>query len=165
MSLPDETAHPAEPNPPDSNHRQKIRSDRLSLLACSDPNTLAQLLMPWAETQRTWLRRPETGLVMVQGRTGGTGARFNLGEISATRCTIRLTACASTGVGWVSGRNAKHAESIALADALLQSPASREEVCVKVIEPLIAIREAALEKAAALAASTRVEFFTMTRGE
>jgi alpha-D-ribose 1-methylphosphonate 5-triphosphate synthase subunit PhnG len=68
-------------------------------------------------------------------------------------------------VGWVSGRNAKHAESIAFADALLQSPTSREEVCIKVIEPLIAIREAALEKAAALAASTRVEFFTMTRGE
>ena len=121
--------------------------------------------MPWAETERTWLRRPETGLVMVQGRTGGTGTRFNLGEMSATRCTIRLTACGSTGVGWVSGRSAKHAELIALADALLQSPAHCEEVRAKVIEPLIKIRQAALEAAAALAASTRVEFFTMTRGE
>jgi alpha-D-ribose 1-methylphosphonate 5-triphosphate synthase subunit PhnG len=142
-----------------------IRSDRLALLACSDPKILAQLLMPWAETERTWLRRPETGLVMVQGRTGGTGTRFNLGEMSATRCTIRLTACGSTGVGWVSGRSAKHAEFIALADALLQSPAHCEEVRAKVIEPLIATRQAALEAAAALAASTRVEFFTMTRGE
>jgi alpha-D-ribose 1-methylphosphonate 5-triphosphate synthase subunit PhnG len=142
-----------------------VRSDRLALLACSDPKILAQLLMPWAETERTWLRRPETGLVMVQGRTGGTGTRFNLGEMSATRCTIRLTACGSTGVGWVSGRSAKHAEFIALADALLQSPAHCEEVRAKVIEPLIATRQAALEAAAALAASTRVEFFTMTRGE
>lgn len=142
-----------------------IRSDQLALLACSDPKILAQLLMPWAETERTWLRRPETGLVMVQGRTGGTGTRFNLGEMSATRCTIRLTACGSTGVGWVSGRSAKHAEFIALADALLQSPAHCEEVRAKVIEPLIATRQAALEAAAALAASTRVEFFTMTRGE
>ena len=142
-----------------------IRSDRLALLACSDPKVLDQLLMPWAETERTWLRRPETGLVMVQGRTGGTGTRFNLGEMSATRCTIRLTACGSTGVGWVSGRSAKHAEFIALADALLQSPAHCEEVRAKVIEPLIATRQASLEAAAALAASTRVEFFTMTRGE
>ena len=142
-----------------------VRSDRLALLACSDPKILAELLMPWAETERTWLRRPETGLVMVQGRTAGTGTRFNLGEMSATRCTIRLTACGSTGVGWVSGRSAKHAEFIALADALLQSPAHCEEVRAKVIELLIATRQAALEAAAALAASTRVEFFTMTRGE
>ena len=26
-----------------------------------------------------WLRKPETGLMMVQGRAGGTGERFNLG--------------------------------------------------------------------------------------
>jgi alpha-D-ribose 1-methylphosphonate 5-triphosphate synthase subunit PhnG len=169
MNLPDACDHPlgSEPQAPNaqgSNHRGGIRGDRLSLLACSDPKILAELLMPWTKTERTWLRRPETGLVMVQGRTGGTGTRFNLGEMSATRCTIRLTACGSTGVGWVSGRNAQHAESIALADALLQSSSHRDEVCAKVIEPLITIRQTALEQAAALAASTRVEFFTMTRG-
>ena len=165
MNLPDACAHPLGPNPQGPNHPGGIRGDRLSLLACSDAKILAQLLLPWAEIERTWLRRPESGLVMVQGRTGGTGTRFNLGEMSATRCTIRLTACGSTGVGWVSGRSAKHAESIALADALLQSPAHCEEVCAKVIEPLIEMRHVALEAAAALAASTRVEFFTMTRGE
>ena len=170
MNLPDPCAHPLGSNPGASNpkgpkHPDGIRGDRLALLACSDPKILADLLMPWAETERTWLRRPETGLVMVQGRTGGTGTRFNLGEMSATRCTIRLTACGSTGVGWVSGRNAKHAESIALTDALLQSSSHCDQVCAKVIEPLITIRQTELEQAAALAASTRVEFFTMTRGE
>ena len=169
MNLPDACAHQSGSSQEGSNPKAAnpgtIRGDRLALLACSDPKILAQLLIPWAETERTWLRRPETGLVMVQGRTGGTGTRFNLGEMSATRCTIRLTACGSTGVGWVSGRSAKHAEFIALADALLQSPAHCEEVRAKVIEPLIATRQAALEAAAALAASTRVEFFTMTRGE
>jgi|APCry1669189034_1035192.scaffolds.fasta_scaffold80466_1 alpha-D-ribose 1-methylphosphonate 5-triphosphate synthase subunit PhnG len=170
MNLPDACAHPLgsnsrASNPKGPNRPDEIRGDRLALLACSDPKILAELLMPWAETERTWLRRPETGLVMVQGRMGGTGTRFNLGEISATRCTIRLNACGSTGVGWVSGRHAKHAESIALTDALLQSPSHREEVRAKVIEPLITIRQTELEQAAALAASTRVEFFTMTRGE
>ena len=180
MNLPDACAHPLESNSGASNPQgpnqgdriradriraDRIRADRLALLACSAPKILAELLMPWADTERTWLRRPETGLVMVQGRTGGTGTRFNLGEISATRCTVRLTACGSTGVGWVSGRNAKHSESIALADALLQSSEHRDEVYAKVIEPLITIRQTELERAAALAASTRVEFFTMTRGE
>ena len=185
MNLPDACANPSDPNrqmpnpkgsnpqgsnpqgsnPKAPNRSGGIRGDRLSLLACSDPQKLAQLLLPWADTERTWLRRPETGLVMVQGRTGGTGTRFNLGEMSATRCTIRLVACGSTGVGWVSGRNSKHAESIALADALLQSPLYREDVFAQVIAPLIAIRQLALEDAAALAASTRVEFFTLTRGE
>jgi alpha-D-ribose 1-methylphosphonate 5-triphosphate synthase subunit PhnG len=169
MNLPDACAHQSGSSQEGSNPKAAnpgtTRGDRLALLACSDPKILAQLLMPWAETGQTWLRRPETGLVMVEGRTGGTGTRFNLGEMSATRCTIRLTACGSTGVGWVSGRSAKHAELIALADALLQSPAHCEEVRAKVIEPLIATRQAALEAAAALAASTRVEFFTMTRGE
>ena len=35
------------------------------------------------------LRGPEAGLVMVRGRTGGGGAPFNLGEMTATRCTVR----------------------------------------------------------------------------
>jgi len=170
MNLPEACAHPLgsdsqASNPKGPNHPDGIRGDRLALLACSDPKFLAERLVPWAEAEWTWLRRPETGLVMVQGRIGGTGTRFNLGEISATRCTIRLTACGSTGVGWVSGRNAKHAQSIALTDALLQSSLHCEEVYANVIEPLILIRQAELEQAAALAASTRVEFFTMTRGE
>ena len=175
MNLPDACANQPASNPratdpqgPDLQGPEPssgIRGDRLSLLACSNPKILAQLLLPWANTERTWLRRPETGLVMVQGRTGGTGNRFNLGEMSATRCTIRLVACGSTGVGWVSGRNATHAELVALTDALLQSPEVCEDVRSQVIEPLIGIRQAALEEAAAIAAGTRVEFFTMTRGE
>ena len=37
-----------------------------------------------------WLRWPETGAVMVRGRTSGTGAPFNLGEMTVTRCALRL---------------------------------------------------------------------------
>jgi alpha-D-ribose 1-methylphosphonate 5-triphosphate synthase subunit PhnG len=142
-----------------------LRSARLSLLARAHPAVLASLLAPWQNVERTWLRRPETGLVMVQGRTGGSGSRFNLGEMSATRCTLKLSACASTGVGWVAGRRPAHAEAVALADALLQSPAHRNRVQNEVVEPLIAQREAELAAQAARTASTKVEFFTMTRGE
>ena len=34
------------------------------------------------------LRAPETGLVMVRGRIGGTGAPFNVGEMTVTRCSV-----------------------------------------------------------------------------
>ena len=37
------------------------------------------------------LRAPETGLVMLRGRMGATGAAFNLGEATVTRCAVRLT--------------------------------------------------------------------------
>ncbi|MGH8773427.1 MAG: phosphonate C-P lyase system protein PhnG, partial [Burkholderiales bacterium] len=37
----------------------------------------------------TWLRPPETGLVMVRARAGGTGAKFNLGEMPVTRCALK----------------------------------------------------------------------------
>src|SRR5258708_28323405 len=40
-----------------------------------------------------WLRRPEIGLVMVRGRAGGTGQPFNLGEMTVTRCAVRLSDC------------------------------------------------------------------------
>jgi alpha-D-ribose 1-methylphosphonate 5-triphosphate synthase subunit PhnG len=36
------------------------------------------------------VRQPETGLVMVRGRMGGTGSPFNLGEVTVTRCVVRL---------------------------------------------------------------------------
>ncbi|MBG0774810.1 MAG: phosphonate C-P lyase system protein PhnG [Desulfovibrionaceae bacterium] len=37
-----------------------------------------------------FLREPEVGMVMVRGRAGGAGVRFNLGEMTMTRCSIRL---------------------------------------------------------------------------
>ena len=154
-----------EPTTPDRQGATPLpRADWLSLLACAQASTLIDLLAPWAPMARIWLRRPETGLVMVQARAGGSGERFNLGEMSATRCTLRLTDCGSTGVGWVAGRDAQHAEAIALADALLQSTAHAARVQSTVIEPLHEARQTALMAAAQRAAATRVEFFTMTRG-
>ncbi|MGE4112413.1 MAG: phosphonate C-P lyase system protein PhnG, partial [Burkholderiales bacterium] len=67
----------------------------------------------------TWLRRPETGLFMVQGRVGGTGNRFNLGEVTVTRCALRLPG-GTCGVAYIQGRSHNRAEMAALADALLQ---------------------------------------------
>jgi alpha-D-ribose 1-methylphosphonate 5-triphosphate synthase subunit PhnG len=110
------------------------------------------------------LRGPETGLVMVRGRAGGSGAPFNLGEMTVTRCSIEL---AGGGVGhaYVAGRDRRHAETAAVFDALLQDPERRPTLEHQVIEPLRVTRAARDRDVRARAAATRVEFFTMVRGE
>src|SRR5712692_2400295 len=55
------------------------------------------------------LRGPEVGLVMVRGRAGGTGVRFNLGEVTVTRCTVALDDD-TIGHAYIRGRDARHAE-------------------------------------------------------
>jgi alpha-D-ribose 1-methylphosphonate 5-triphosphate synthase subunit PhnG len=144
------------------------RQQWMRLLACAP----VEFLESWADARATptfvWLKNPETGLVMVRGRVGGTGNRFNLGEITVTRCALRIsggTPDSTLGVAYVQGRSHRKAELAALADALLQNPEARPEVERDLIFPL---REQADEKARKQqrkAQATRVEFFTLARGE
>lgn len=110
-----------------------------------------------------WLRAPEIGSTMVRGRTGGTGAPFNLGEVTVTRCTLRLE-CGTVGHAWVMGRDKAHAEAAAIVDALMQTPAA-PRIRAAVIDPLTAEAAARRANRAAKAAATKVDFFTMVRGE
>ncbi|HYG90640.1 MAG TPA: phosphonate C-P lyase system protein PhnG [Azospirillum sp.] len=109
------------------------------------------------------LRRPETGLVMVRGRIGGDGAPFNLGEMTVTRCSVRL-ADGVVGHAWVAGRRQDHAERAAVLDALMQAPAHRPAVEPEIVR-LESLQAARRDGAARAAAATRVDFFTMVRGE
>ncbi|HUN47230.1 MAG TPA: phosphonate C-P lyase system protein PhnG [Stellaceae bacterium] len=108
------------------------------------------------------LRAPETGLVMVRGRIGGTGAPFNMGEMTVTRCSVRL-ASGAVGHGYAGGTDARHAEIVALCDALLQDEDHRAAVEREVVAPLMAARDAARQQTTARAAATKVEFFTVAR--
>jgi alpha-D-ribose 1-methylphosphonate 5-triphosphate synthase subunit PhnG len=110
------------------------------------------------------LRRPEIGLCMLRGRAGGTGMRFNLGEMTMTRAAVRL-ASGDTGFGYVAGRAARHAELAAVFDALLQDRAQRALLEQRLIAPAIAAEQTRREALAAKAAATKVEFFTLVRGE
>ncbi len=112
-----------------------------------------------------WLRRPETGLVMVRGRMGGSGAKFNLGEVPVTRCAVRLEN-GIIGVAWVQGRDARHAELAATLDALLQAPEHDgliSKIHTHIIEPLAAVQTARRDLKARKAAATKVEFYTLAR--
>ncbi len=108
----------------------------------------------------TRLRGPEVGLAMVRGRAGGTGAAFNLGEMTVTRCTVRDEA-GRIGHAVIAGRDQRQAELAAALDATLQDPARRDRLQRAVIVPLDAAQQAARDATAAKAAATRVAFFTL----
>ena len=97
---------------------------------------------------------------MARGRQGGDGAPFNLGEMTVTRCTVRLRG-RPVGHAYVAGRDMRQAELAAVLDAVLQDPARRGAMMAAVMEPLAAAQAARAAKDAAKAAATRVEFFTM----
>ena len=143
---------------------QEARRGWMSLLARASASDLARL---WAEAGETptfeWLRRPEVGGVMMRGRQGGTGAPFNLGEITVTRCALKL-ADGTVGHGYVQGRDKRHAEQAALVDAIMQTGRAAE-VEAAVLSPLRGIQNDRQATRAAKAAATKVECFTLPRGE
>jgi alpha-D-ribose 1-methylphosphonate 5-triphosphate synthase subunit PhnG len=116
------------------------------------------------ETDAQALRGPETGLVTVRGRIGGAGAPFNFGEATVTRATVRLPG-GEVGHAYALGRDKEKARLSAIADALWQNPARRAEIEEKIIAPLKAAQAAADEKRRTETAATKVDFFTMVRGE
>jgi alpha-D-ribose 1-methylphosphonate 5-triphosphate synthase subunit PhnG len=105
---------------------------------------------------------------MLRGRAGGNGVKFNLGEASLTRCALRTLehqGGGNTGVAYVLGRSHRHAELAAQFDALLQDAAWRADIERSVIRRLAAAQEARRDAASCKAAATRVDFYTLVRGE
>jgi len=133
----------------------------MGLLARAAPDRLAGLIPDLPA--HDMLRPPEIGAVMVQGRTGGTGQPFNLGEMTVTRCVLRL-ASGAVGHAHVQGRDKAHATRAAVVDALMQTPEA-PALRARVLAPLMADETARRSAIATRAATTRVEFFTLVRGE
>ena len=110
------------------------------------------------------LRGPESGLVALQGRAGGTGQPFHVGEVSATRVTVRIGS-GQVGHAMISGRDTRKAQLVAVIDALAQDPAQADLIERAIVAPLEALAVEADAKLRAETAATRVNFFTMVRGE
>lgn len=152
-----------------TDEQEAARRQALGVLARAAP---AELTACWAayaaaaggEPAFTPLRGPETGLTMIRGRIGGSGRAFNIGETTITRCTLR-TGAGRTGTAYVLGREKRQAEIAALVDALLQDPDTRAGVQAQVVAPLAAAQARAAREQAADTAATKVEFFTLVRGE
>lgn len=117
-----------------------------------------------AEPTFSLVRGPETGLVMVRGRIGGGGSAFNLGEATMSRASIRLED-GRIGHAYRLGTDRK-AATLA---AVLEAESQRADTLAVIEEALLAPLSARLAKEAetlqAETGATKVDFFTMVRGE
>jgi alpha-D-ribose 1-methylphosphonate 5-triphosphate synthase subunit PhnG len=144
--------------------KQAQRQAAMTVLAHSDAAEIARHLQAVALPVHENLREPENGLVMVRGRTGGDGAAFNLGEATVSRAAVRL-ATGEVGFGYTLGRDRQKAQLIALCDALIQTVDHAERVEAMVLAPLRAAMISERNARAAETAATRVDFYTLVRGE
>lgn len=140
---------------------------RRAAMALASAATLAELRDALARTglpaEAEDLRAPETGLVMTRGRIGGDGRAFNLGEATVTRAAVRLPG-GETGFAYHLGRDRPRARLAAILDAHWQNAQARPAV-----DAALAIvaerRERDAQARARRVAATRVNFFTLVRGE
>ena len=151
------------PVTPEDNDRARRRA-AMAVLAQADAADIAARLESVAVPSQQDLREPENGLVMVRGRTGGDGAPFNLGEATVSRAAVRL-ATGEVGFGYTLGRDAAKARMIALCDAMVQSEQFAGLVEAEIIAPLRTAMLAKRDRKAAEVAATRVDFYTLVRGE
>ena len=142
---------------------QEDRRLWLSVMAKADHELFGTMAENLRLPEHEFLRAPEIGSVMTQGRMGGTGNAFNMGEMTVTRCSVRLLACGTTGHGYIQGRNKMLAQVAAICDALLQTSEAAQIIC-DIIQPLQARAEEDAAKLARQSAATKVDFFTMVRG-
>jgi alpha-D-ribose 1-methylphosphonate 5-triphosphate synthase subunit PhnG len=136
----------------------------MAVLAHSGAAEIASRLEAMAVPVYENLREPENGLVMVRGRIGGDGTPFNLGEATVSRAAVRLST-GEVGFGYTLGRDRQKARMIALCDALVQSDEFADAVESGVIAPLRIQMISERNRTAAETAATRVDFYTLVRGE
>lgn len=152
---------PAKDGGADTRDRQR----RLSVLAKAPAG---ELLDRWKATgldpEVELLRGPETGLIAVRARIGGTGQPFHAGEMSATRVTVRI-GTGQVGHAMIAGRDARKAQLVAVIDALALDPVHAETIEDRIVAPLEAMAMAADAAVRSETAATKVNFFTMVRGE
>ncbi|MBX8802833.1 phosphonate C-P lyase system protein PhnG [Ochrobactrum sp. MR28] len=150
-----------------------LQGERRKVAALLAKAELQELASFWSnqseQPQVDVLRGPETGLVMVRGRIGGGGAPFNLGETTVTRATVRVASGASSegsvGHSYALGRDPEKARLAAIADALWQAPQSRAAVERDLLQKIARRLDARATQRRREAAATKVDFFTMVRGD
>jgi alpha-D-ribose 1-methylphosphonate 5-triphosphate synthase subunit PhnG len=140
-----------------------FRQEALAVLANASMADLRSVWATWENQPRVHaIRAPETGLVMLRGRTGGGGAPFNLGEATVSRASMRIDT-GETGHGYCLGRDLEKARLMAVLDALYQREPANVEFAI--LRPLRDIARLADKQRREETAATKVDFFTVVRGE
>ena len=156
----------------DGNERQAPATgppgDRQRLMRICSQATIAELSAALARLAPLpaieVVRQPEVGLIMLRGRMGGDGAPFNAGEATMTRAVVRL-ASGELGFAYLLGRSLEKARLAAIVDALGQSPSFRDRLQIVLLAPVMRRLHTERSVQRAETAATRVQFFTLVRGE
>ncbi len=144
---------------------QTARQASMAVLARASSEELQAFWQAWPDKPEfEVLRGPETGLVMLRGRIGGGGSAFNVGEATVTRATVRLSD-GSVGHSYALGRDQEKARLAALFDALWLDDRRRDAVETQVLSVLRKRHDDADATLRGEAAATKVDFFTMVRGD
>jgi alpha-D-ribose 1-methylphosphonate 5-triphosphate synthase subunit PhnG len=159
MEMPSMTASSAFTTPPEHAARQHW----IGVLSRTQRKDLQPHEDALRDVEYQLIRAPEIGMTLVRGRMGGSGAAFNLGEMTVTRCVVRL-GDGRTGYSYLAGRDKAHAVLAALADAHLQG-AQQAHWLRELIEPLAKAHAERRSQQHAETAATKVDFFTLVRGE
>jgi alpha-D-ribose 1-methylphosphonate 5-triphosphate synthase subunit PhnG len=150
------------------NTEAKAEYDRAAWMTLLAEAPAQELEDHWAEVVHptfTWIRRPEHGSAMIRGRASGTGMRFNLGDVTVTRCTLQL-GTGEIGVAYVMGRDKRHAALAALFDAMLQNESkSGEQATQTFIAALDRSRTRRRQAIVAETQSSKVDFTMLARGD
>ena len=134
----------------------------MAVLARADRAVLENYFETAGLPAHTVMKKPETGTVMVEGRAGGAGRRFNLGEATVTRCIVQVGE--TLGYAYALGHDRRKALLAAVADAMLQNDHAGDLQSV-LIEPLATAQANGRTLASRKAAATKVDFFTLVRGD
>jgi alpha-D-ribose 1-methylphosphonate 5-triphosphate synthase subunit PhnG len=141
------------------------RQHWMSVLAKAPPETLLGLSEDAIkDIHFDIIRAPEVGLTQVRARMGNRGERFNLGDMTLTRCVVR-SSLNTVGHSYIAGRNKTHALRAAQLDALLQDPQMGEVLMERVVQPIESMLADARASKQRETDATRVDFFTLVRGE
>ncbi len=110
------------------------------------------------------LRAPEVGLVMLRGRIGGDGAPFNVGEATVSRAVVRI-ASGEIGFSYLLGQSLEKAKLAAIIDAMGQVSGATGRVETVLLARVATRFERERAERRAETAATKVQFFTLVRGE
>lgn len=142
---------------------QEDRAHWIAVLARATHDEICTVTNELALPVPDVVKPPECGTLMIEARAGGSGQRFNAGEATVTRCVVRMGEW--LGFACALGRDKRKALLCATLDALLQDPAHRRSLLDDVVAPLHATQLRRRALASRKAAATKVDFFTLVRGD
>jgi alpha-D-ribose 1-methylphosphonate 5-triphosphate synthase subunit PhnG len=155
---------PAEKSDEKGDLKHRRQQAMAALVEASAPEMARLLAQVGPVPEHHQLRKAESGLIMMRGRIGGDGAPFNVGEVTVSRAAVQL-ATGEIGFGYVLGRDKEKAQLIAYCDALMQRTEWQDSLERIVLAPIRKRLRMARAAKAEQAAATKVEFFTLVRGE